>query len=143
MPKTLEQVNKQLSELSSERMRLEAENFRNYLRPLISQAIGKTFAYRNNSSGGEDRWDVFRKVKGVEFGSLHAWVISEECSLRTDTGVPDLTLHFDLVNANQKSFPNPEMGWIPCDPAEFEEARVLVISQLENPILACEKLRER
>jgi hypothetical protein len=142
MAKTLDEVKKQLSDLRTEELRLEAENFETRMTPLVKDSIGKTYAYRNNHSGGsEGRWDVFRKVKAVVFSEYNAWVICEECQLRADSGVPELTIHSDLIRRGDKEFPRPEMGWEPCDAGEFEACKRLVLEQLENPTLACARIQ--
>jgi hypothetical protein len=138
---TLESIKEKLSDLRMQEMRLEQENFQTRLKPLVQSAIGKTFAYRNNSSGGSERWDVFKKVKAVVFTEYHAWVLCEECQLRTDSGVPELTIHSDLLSRDTKEFPRPDMGWKACPVEEFERAKQAVLEQLENPTMACEKIR--
>jgi hypothetical protein len=143
MAETLESVKKKLGELQGEELRLEAENFKNRMTPLVQASIGKTYVYRNNSSGGSERWSVFRKVKNIVFTEYNAWVICEKCQLRTDSGVPELTVHVDLVRREDKDFPRPESGWSPCPVAEFEEARRLTLEQLDNPTMACDKIRAR
>lgn len=138
----LQEVKRKLEELRLEEMRLEAENFHEHLKDKIVKSIGKTFAFRNNSCGGEERWDAFRKLKGVEFGKYHAWAVYETCQLRADTGIPELELSVDLISRDG-TFPKTDDGWEPCETVEFEECKRLCLRELENPIMALRHCAQR
>ena len=69
-------------------------------------------------------------------GESHAWILYEECQVRMDTGVPDLTIHVDLIRQGDQEFPCLGRGWTACTSEEYFEMREAVIAQLEDPVLA-------
>lgn len=139
----LKEVRDNLDKLRSEEMRLAAARFKKVTTPQIKAAIGKTFVYRNNSSGGTGRWDTFRRLRAVEFSKYHAWLVFEECSLRADDGRAEISIQSQLLSHSDEEFPSVERGWVACGEAEYEATRALVLKQLENPTNACEYLRSR
>lgn len=132
MKEELEIIEQQLADLRLKQARLELENFKNHLVPTLEASIGKTFAYRNNSSGSDEpKWDVFRKLLGVEFSQYNAWLIFEECAVRGN-GQAELSNQCSLVS-QRDDFPRLEPGWTPCDAEEYERNRALTLATLCNP----------
>src|SRR3974390_283405 len=127
MSETLDDINKQITELRRQQRKMEASNFHDTIIPKINSAIGTTYVFRNNSHG-----DVFRKLLDVAFSKYHAWIIHEKCQI--DCGKAKLELEYDLIVHNSKDFP-PVTGWQLCDQDEYNTIRLAVLDQINNPTL--------
>lgn len=139
----LTEVKKKIEELRLEEMRLEAANFKNRVVPQAQAFIGKTFAYRNNRSGGEDRWDVFRRAVAFQFDDYNGWMLFEECQVRTDYGYAELATVEELIHRGNKQPSFLDRGWSACSEDEFLSAKGQALQQLENPTMAIAKLLEK
>jgi hypothetical protein len=136
----LTEINRQINLLYAKKCELEGAEYRLVTEPKVKNWIGKTFVYRNNSCGGEAKWDVFRKALDVVFGEYLAWTIFEELEINGD-GMAAIRIATDLVSRGGRSF--MEDRWEACGIEEYAAMRQRVMDQLANPTLARECLEGR
>jgi len=132
----LTEIKKKIEELRAEESALETANFKQRVIPQAQAFIGQTFVYRNNNSGGNERWDVFRRAVAFEFDNYSGWMLFEECQVRADCGHAELETACELIHRDEKQLRFLERGWKPCTKDEFIAAKQAALRQLENPTMA-------
>jgi hypothetical protein len=128
MTQTLQEIEEQLDRLRLEKSRIQAENFKQRVLPELSAAIGTTFVYRNDSSGGVREMETFCKLLTVELSEQRAWLIFEECDIRTN-GRAKLELTPELMQQSERAFPILRRGWRSCSSSEYEAQGASVLDQ--------------
>lgn len=139
MPKDeLQSLEDQISELRLKQSNLEVDRFRNKTVPLLESMVGTAFVYRNNSCGGPERWDSFRKCIRLVHGTYHSFLIFEQCDINGD-GIPHIRIETAGIGRSGVDFPG-KLGWESCEMSEYEENRKRVIAQLDCPDLAADSI---
>lgn len=124
----IDTINEQIESLREEKCRLQRAEFLSKSLPQIVRAVGKTWAYRNNTGDGSGkRWDEFRKLLTYIYSDGGAWLIWEECALRGDGHA-----RLETGAAYTNCWP-PQDSWLPCPASEYAKCRKAVLKELANP----------
>ena len=134
MDNELLNISKDIERLRLRKSQLETENFQNRVMPMVADAIGQTFVWRNNSCGGSGKWHTFRKLLDVVFSEYHGWLIFESFEVRSD-GTVRLSTETELIRRDAKALPGLEGGWKHCSAEEYSECREAAFVQLACPTI--------
>ncbi len=142
MSESLAQIEEQLVKLRLKQNALQGKEFMRVKAPQIRSCIGKTFVYRNNSCGGDEKWDEFRKLLGAEISEGSASLIFEQVALSKGRE-PHIGIEIGFVSQHNSNACIAGPGWAPCTKAEYTRERQLIEGQIENPTLMRQYLRSK
>lgn len=111
------------------RRRLVEMDNKQYLEEVLPYAlasVGKTFVYRNNTYGGDKKWDIFRKLLRVVEHKTSASLIYQECQIDSH-GVPIATLHVHYLNGFKVALGGA--GFEPCSEEEYNRALTATVNE--------------
>lgn len=140
--KELEQVQDEMNCLFAKRSQIELAIFAEDILPALRSLIGKTFVFRNNSDGGDRKWDTFKRIVDVvQCKNIpRATIVSEKLEINGD-GRARLGIDFNLADARGDDL--ARCGWVPCEKSEYSANCDAVLAQLERPTDARKRLEER
>lgn len=139
--RTIEDVRREIEALRLEQMSMEAAHFKQSLIPQLSEMVGSTFVYRDNSYGSGGRWDEWCKVLGVVFSEYHAHLICEQCAIDSE-GKARIGIETKVISATHDHF-SVGSGWTTCPAEKYEAARRAVLAELANPVKCRAHLESR
>jgi hypothetical protein len=134
--------------LRREEMDLEQKEFLEEMVPAAQRAVGDTFAYRNNSRSGGDKFDTFYRVIAFTPRTRYNYgvtVVLERAEI-DDEGRASLEMEAHTIT------PGASESWnhvgllascVPCPREEYAAMRIRVLAAFENPVDLIEALSKQ